>query len=126
MIKPMTGAALALLTACAVQAPTEARTAPHYAAAPAVDCEILATKTPQGLRLEALTYADQSFHGDYDFVVTARSSGGSSDIRQGGQVDLAGGEEATVGLTELSTSRFRAVLSVRDAAGEICRAEQES
>lgn len=126
MFKPMTGAALALLTACAVQAPTEAHTLAAYTAAPAVDCTIRATKTPHGLKLEALTYTDHTFHGDYDFVVTAKGSGGSSDIRQGGPLDLVAGEEASVGLAELSASRFSASLSVRDDAGEICHAEHGS
>ena len=143
MIKPMTLAALVLVTACAAQPPAEVHTvsppvlalalvdetqqaAPRAAAAPAVSCDIRATRTANGQRLEAVAYADKDLLGGYDFVVTAQGSGGSSDISQGGEFDLAAGERATVGSVEIPRGRYRAILTLSDARGDICTLERRS
>ena len=143
MKRLMTVAALALVTACAAQARTEARTelppsaapvvvaeaaraAPEASPLPAVACDIRVTRTAHGLRLEAIAHADRSVHGSYDFVITAQGSGGSSDVTQGGPFDLAAGRSATVGVAEISHRRYRAVLTLSDADGEICRLERRS
>ena len=143
MMRLMTLSALALVTACAAQARTEAptesppsatplvvaeaaRIAPKASVASAVACDILATRTAHGLRLEAIAHADRSVHGAYDFVITAQGSGGSSDVTQGGPFDLAAGRSATVGVAEISRGRYRAVLTLSDADGELCRLERRS
>lgn len=143
MMKLMTIAGLALVTACAAQPHTEASTEvlppdTAYAetnvmrASPAsperftASCDIYAAHTAKGLRLEAIAQAGQAVQGTYQFVITAQGSGGSSDISQGGPVDLAAGQAATVGLAEISNRRYRAVLTLRDADGEFCRRERSS
>ena len=130
---PLIAAALALVTACAAPAP-----APTYALLPpdeapaatapaaSADCWIRETQTANGVRLEAVVRSDSSVHGSYDFNVTSQGPGGSSDVTQGGEVDLADGESATVGSAEFSGGRYRAVLTLRDAGGELCSAEQLS
>ena len=130
---PLIAAALALVTACAAPAP-----APTYALLPpdeapaatapaaSTDCWIRETRTANGVRLEAIVRADYAVRGSYDFTVTSQGPGGSSDVTQGGEVDLADGESATVGSAEFSGGRYRAVLTLRDAGGELCSAEQLS
>ena len=130
---PLIAAALALVTACAAPAPApsyallppdEAR--PEAAPAAGADCWIRETRTANGLRLEAIVRADYAVRGSYDFNVTSQGPGGSSDVTQSGEVDLADGESATVGSAEFSGGRYRAVLTLRDAGGEHCSAEQLS
>lgn len=143
MLKPAIGAALALVTACAAQTRTDVPTlaqvtaapvvlgeatrgAPETFGPPAAYCDIRETRTPRGLRLEAIAEADQSVDGVYDFVITAKGSGGSSDISQGGPVALNAGERAVVGVAEIPAGRYSAVLTLSDADGELCRVEQQS
>ncbi len=130
---PLIAAALGLVTACAAPAPAptyallppdEAR--PEAAPAASADCWIRETKTVNGVRLEAVVRAHSAVYGSYDFNVTAQGPGGSSDVTQGGEVDLADGEGATVGSAEFSGGRYRAVLTLRDAGGELCSAEHFS
>ena len=130
---PLIAAALALVTACAAPAPApsyallppdEAR--PEAAPAAGADCWIRETRTANGLRLEAIVQADYAVRGSYDFTVTSQGPGGSSDVTQGGEVDLSDGESATVGSAEFSGGRYSAVLTLRDAGGELCSAEQLS
>jgi hypothetical protein len=130
MKTPLIAAALGLITACAAQTP-----APGYvlssldeapaAAAPVAhaDCRIRETKTANGVRLEAIILAASAVYGSYDFTVSAKGPGGASDVTQGGEVDLADGESATVGSAEFSGGRYRAVLTLNDAGGELCSAE---
>ena len=141
MKTPLIAAALALVTACAVQTPAEVHTVtlpetssvaaefvkgdrelPHSSA----DFKIRETRTANGVRLEAIVQADYAVRGSYDFTVTAQGPGGSSDVTQGGEVDLADGESATVGSAEFSGGRYRAVLTLRDAGGELCSTEKLS
>ena len=133
MKTPLIAAALALVTACAAPAPAptyvllspdEAR--PEAAPAASADCWIRETKTVNGVRLEAVVRADSTAYGSYDFNVTSQGPGGSSDVTQGGEVDLPDGESATVGSAEFSGRRYRAVLTLRDAGGELCSIEQLS
>lgn len=127
MLKPMTLGALALVTACAAQSHAGVQTAaPAYLANGPVACKIRETKTPQGVRLEALIHADRSVYGDYDFVITAYNRGGSSDISQSGPVGLLDGERATVGSAEIPRGRYRAVLTLSDARGRLCDIERRS
>jgi len=127
MLKPMTLGALALVTACAGQSYAGVQTAaPSYLANGPAACKIRETKTPQGVRLEALIHADRSVYGDYDFVITAYNKGGSSDISQSGAVDLVAGERAKVGSAEIPRGRYRAVLTLSDARGPLCNLERRS
>ena len=126
MLKPMTLGARALVAACAGQSGTVAYAAPGYLANGPAACKIRETKTPHGVRLEALIHADRSVYGDYDFTITAYNKGGSSDISQAGLVDLVAGERATVGSAEIPRGRYRAVLTLSDARGPLCDLERRS
>ncbi len=142
MMKPMIFAALALGAACSAPAQPQVYTVPptHLVkgaasvpvqAVPEIyrepaTCRIHETKTAKGVRLEAVAHAGRSVYGEYDFTINAYSSGGSSDITQGGPVDLAAGERATVGSAEIPRGRYRAVLTLSDAGGDLCRLERRS
>lgn len=143
MKRLMTVVALALVTACAAQARTEAHkdaptpaasvvvadamhAAPEASAPSSVSCDIRATRTAHGVRLEAVAHADRGAGGEYNFVITAQGSGGSSDVTQSGPFDLVAGKSATVGSAEISRGRYRAVLTLSDADGELCRLERRS
>lgn len=141
MKTPLIAAALTLVTACAVQTPAEVHTvippeAPPVTAQfvegeraspdPSADCKIRETRTATGVRFEAIVQADYAVRGSYDFTVTAQGPGGSSDVTQSGEVDLADGESAAVGSAEFSGRRLRALLTLRDAGGELCSAERLS
>ncbi len=130
---PLIAAALAVVTACAAAvpastyallAPEEAR--PEAASAVSADCRIRETKTANGVRLEAVVRAHAAVYGSYDFSVTSLGPGGGTDVTQGGEVDLMQGKSATVGSTEFSGGRYRAILTLRDAGGELCSAQQLS
>jgi hypothetical protein len=124
MLKLASLAVMAALTACAAQTQT-----PPHAAYPAhagVRCDIYATRTANGTRLEAVAQADRRLRGNYDFVITAGGSGGSSDIGQSGPVDLSAGRSGTIGLAEISNRHYRAVLTISDVDGVVCRREIRS
>jgi hypothetical protein len=122
----MIGATLTLATACAAQTPPDMYTVSQPGATYPGACEIRETRTENGVLLEAVAHADYGLRAEYDFVITAQSAGGSSDVTQGGQVDLAAGDSATVGTAEISQRRYRAVLTLNDADGELCRLERRS
>lgn len=124
MLKLASLAAIAAVAACAAQTQTLPYT--DYPAYAGVGCDIYATRTANGTRLEAVAQTDRHLWGDYDFVITAAGSGGSSDIAQSGPVDLAAGQWDTVGLAEISNRHYRAVLTLSDADGVICRREIRS
>lgn len=127
MLKPMTLGALALVAACAGQSYAGVNTAsPGYLTNGPAACKIRETRTPQGVRLDAEIRADMSVYGDYDFVITSYNKGGSSDISQGGSVDLAAGERAKVGSAEIPRGRYRAILTLSDARGPLCDIERRS
>lgn len=139
-MKPMIFAALALTSTCAVQTPTNLSTLSPTSIAPArvneasgaasampepsAACEIRETETANGVRLEAAAQSDRAWRGTYDFVVTAQTSGGSSDISQGGQIELAARQQAIVGSAVIPRGRYRAVLTLRDGSGELCRSKR--
>ena len=130
---PLIAAALAVGTACAapVAATTHELLPPdgaHPEATPAAsaECWIRETKTANGVRLEAVVRANDAVYGSYDFSMTSYGPGGGTDVTQGGEVDLTHGKSATVGSAEYSGGRYRAFLTLRDAGGELCSAEQLS
>lgn len=91
-------------------------------------CEIRATRTASGVRLEAIAHGIASATGEYSLVVTKNGAAGSSDISQGGEFDAASGE-TSLGVAEIGLERgasFDAHLSVRDAFGEECETELRS
>lgn len=139
----ITVAALGLVTACAAQALTGTPAGTLLPAAPlpagetlpaaprapesfGATCDIRETRTARGLLLEAGLQADQPVRGRYDFVITALSRGGSSDIIQGGAVNLLAGENAAVGAAEIPAGSYRAVLTLSNAGGPLCRIERRS
>lgn len=147
----LTFAALAALSACTAAAEADlhaadtiaapviaAEAAPEYVApayvAPervqrvnatdGVTCEVRSRRTANGVLIQARAFADRDFSGEYDFVITKSGGGGSADISQGGAVDLEAGNAATLGENEISVergARVRAVLTLSDASGQLCR-----
>lgn len=122
---------LSALAACAAAA---SPTPPAFAEAPAhvqeappsLSCDIIRTRTSHGVELRAIAASDASMIGDYEFVITKRDRGGSSDIMQSGEFDLARGESASLGSAEISVARgggYEARLQLTSADGETCVAE---
>lgn len=111
------------VTACAAAAtPGEAATSRSSA----LSCEIRATPTRNGLKLEALAEAARAVRGEYDLVVTKSGPGGSSDISQGGAFSLAANERAVLGVAEVGLERratINARLILRDGRSEVCRSQ---
>jgi hypothetical protein len=102
----------------------EAQTA-QFASAD-VDCDIRAVRTAHGVRLEASAVSEGGASGEYEFVITKRDRGGSSDIVQGGEYDLIAGDMQSLGSAEVSVERggaYRARLVLRDMDGVACNAE---
>jgi hypothetical protein len=95
--------------------------APHYWAP--VSCAIERVPTLRGVRLEARADGfDPADLIEYEFVVTRRGSGGSSDLMQSGEVS-----ESFLGAMDFDAGgRWRAHLILRDAEGEVCAAELNS
>ncbi len=93
----------------------------HYAP---VTCEIRSRRTTNGVLIQARAFADHDVAAEYDLVITKDGAGGSADISQGGPVDLVAGTSATLGENEISVergARVRAVLTLRDDGGQLCR-----
>lgn len=92
-----------------------------------VSCEITETRTRHGLRLEATAFSDGApLYGEYEFVMTKRDSGGSSDMVQGGEFDFSASDRQDLGVVEVSLergARYSARLILRDADGLVCEAE---
>lgn len=131
MKMPLIAAAIAVVTACAAPVPAPAyalvppdEPRPEAAPAASADCTIRETKTANGVRLEAIVRAHTAVYGRYDFSVTSQGPGGGTDVTQGGEVDLTDGKSATVGSAEFSGGRYRALLTLRDAGGELCSVEK--
>ncbi|WP_353256567.1 curli-like amyloid fiber formation chaperone CsgH [Hyphomonas sp.] len=138
----ITVAALAAITACAAQSPIAAYAdpAPLVAHPPIKDsvrtgfaepvpyaaCKIRATRTADGLRLEAIAQSDQFVPVAYEFSISSNAPGGASDVTQGGEVDLVSGRSATLGVAEIPRGRYRAVLTIDGPDGELCRLERRS
>lgn len=121
-------------TPIAVAAPIEpatplAASAPTLASADAQSawCDVRVTPTRHGAQFEALARGETP--ASYELVITKRDGGGSSDIVQSGDVDLAGGDTQSLGGAEISLergARYRATLTLSDADGEICSTEVRS
>jgi len=89
-----------------------------------VSCEVRSRRTANGLLLQARAFADRAVSGEYDLVITKSGPSGSSDISQSGLIDLAPGGSALLGENEISVergARVRAVLTLRDESGQLCR-----
>lgn len=140
MLKTLSAAALACLAACAGAAqpapsppspPPVAEIAPAPPAASvqtarhsALDCEVRAVRTRDGLRIEGLVHSARAFAGEYDLTIAKTGGGGSSDIVQGGPFDAAAGRAVTLSGAEISMgrgARVRAVLTVLEDGREVCR-----
>ncbi|MEZ5957728.1 MAG: curli-like amyloid fiber formation chaperone CsgH [Hyphomonadaceae bacterium] len=90
-------------------------------------CDIIRTRTSHGVELRAVASSDLSAFGEYEFVVTKRDRGGSSDIMQSGEFELANGQPADLGSAEFSVARgggYDARLELTTADGETCVAEE--
>jgi hypothetical protein len=124
----------ALTMACAANASPAPQT---LAEAPAVEaisyepqsltCDIIRTRTSHGVELRAVASSDLSAFGEYEFVITKRDRGGSSDIMQSGEFDLANGRSTDLGSAEISVARgggYDARLELTTADGETCIAEE--
>lgn len=138
----ITVAALAAIASCAAQSPIAAYAdpaplVPHPApkdsvrtayaeSLPSAVCKIRATRTADGLRLEAIAQSDHLLQAEYEFSISSKASGGSSDVTQGGGVDLAAGRSATLGVAEIPRGRYLAVLTLSGPDGELCRLERRS
>ncbi|HJS79404.1 MAG TPA: curli-like amyloid fiber formation chaperone CsgH [Vitreimonas sp.] len=95
-------------------------------ALPDVRCDVRAIRTSHGVRLEAVAMSDDGAFGEYEFVITKRDRGGSSDITQGGEYDLSNGASQSLGSAEVSLERgggYEARLVLRDDDGVACAAE---
>lgn len=124
----------ALTMACAANASPAPQTladAPVYEAASSaprsLTCDIIRTRTSHGVELRAVASSDLSALGEYEFVITKRDRGGSSDIMQSGEFQLANGESADLGSAEISVARgggYDARLELTTADGETCIAEE--
>ena len=89
-----------------------------------VSCEIRSRRTANGVLIQARATADRDISGGYDLVITKSGAAGSSDISQSGALDLAAGSSVLLGENEISVergARVRAVLTLRDDSGRLCR-----
>lgn len=108
----------------APEAPAQVESAQHASHNDAVTCEIRSRRTANGLLIQARAFADRDISGEYDLVITKSGAAGSSDISQSGALDLAAGSSALLGENEISVergARVRAVLTLRDDSGQLCR-----
>ena len=122
---PMSAAHEVIVAAQAnAPAPSLAHAARYDDAAPLVSCDIRMRRTANGVLIEARAFADRDIAGEYDLAIVKSGGGNSSEINQGGPLDIAAGSTVTLGENELSVepgARLRAVLTLRDEAGELCR-----
>lgn len=87
-----------------------------------ISCDIRATRTRDGVLIEAIARADAPIAGAYDLVITQSSRAGASDVTQGGPFRARSGETLTLASTELgSAARLAVKLTLRDADGVLCR-----
>lgn len=124
----------ALTMACAATASPAPQTLAEAPAHEAVSyapqsltCDIIRTRTSQGVELRAVASSDVSAFGEYEFVITKRDRGGSSDIMQSGEFDLSNGQSADLGSAEISVARggsYDARLELISVDGESCVAEE--
>ena len=115
-------------SARAVRHVSEPAAAPRVAMlGDAVSCDVRARSTSHGVLIQAVAHAARPFEGAYELVITKSGGAGSSDVTQSGPFSAAAGETVTLGSTELGADgRYRAVLTLRDGTGEVCRQERRS
>ncbi len=104
--------------------PTQVERVQHASHNRAVTCEVRSRRTANGLLIQARAFADRDISGEYDLVITKSGAAGSSDISQSGALNLAAGSSALLGENEISVergARVRAVLTLRDYSGQLCR-----
>jgi hypothetical protein len=121
---PPAALAAEIAPAPAPAAETRAEASVQHASHAPVSCEIRSRRTPNGVLIQARAFADDDISGEYDLVITKSGGGGSADISQSGAVDMSAGSSATLGENEISLergARVRAVLTLRDASGQLCR-----
>jgi hypothetical protein len=105
-------------------APTPAAAAERGQAYAALSCEVRSRRTANGVLIHARARADRPITGDYDLVITKSGGGNSADISQSGRAALAAGVSTIIGESEISVergTRLRAVLTLRDDSGQLCR-----
>lgn len=122
---PSANAENAPLTAAPAQYVAPARST----ASAAMTCEIRATRTSDGVRLESFAHASGPITGTYDIVVTKSGAAGSADINQGGEFDTASAPSAALGASEISVergARLHARLTVHADNGTTCRDDLRS
>mgnify|MGYP001184960836 CR=1 FL=1 len=88
-----------------------------------VSCDIRTTRTSNGVLIEGRAFADRDVFGDYALTII-KSGASSAELSQSGALDLEAGHAATLGQNEISIergSRVRAVLTLSDDSGQICR-----
>ncbi|MDX2276745.1 MAG: curli-like amyloid fiber formation chaperone CsgH [Hyphomonadaceae bacterium] len=110
-------------------APAERSAPTPIASSAAMTCEIRATPTADGVRLESFAHASGPLTGTYDLIVTKSGSAGSSDINQGGDFDTLSEPSASLGMSEISLepgARLHARLIVHGDNGVECRDEIRS
>jgi hypothetical protein len=93
------------------------------AAETTVSCDVRARRTANGLLIRARASADRDVDGEYDLLIT-KSGANAAEISQSGAVSIAAGSSVTLGENEISVergARVRALLTLRDADGTLCR-----
>lgn len=96
----------------------------EQAAYAAITCDVRSRRTANGIVIQARAFADRDINGEYDLLITKTDRAGSSEISSGGALSLTAGSAATLGENEFSIergARVRAVLTLRDSSGELCR-----
>lgn len=96
--------------------------APVHEVAP-VSCDVRATRTANGVLIEAVAHADEAIDGEYSLVIRKTGGGGSADIEQSGPFAARAGSSVTLGGAELSRGYYSAELVLFDDAGELCRGD---
>ena len=86
-------------------------------------CEIRTRRTEIGVEIQGRASADSDIDGEYELTIT-KSGANDSETNQSGPVSIEAGHSVTFGESEISLERgshLRAVLTLRDADGVICR-----
>jgi hypothetical protein len=115
-------AAIELAPTAAVEAAALVAAPVAYEAAVAT-CDIRVRTTENGVLIQGRAFADADIDGEYELSITT-SGANQSEINQAGPVSLVAGRSATFGESEIRLgrgSRLRAVLTLSDADGRICR-----
>jgi hypothetical protein len=82
-----------------------------------LSCEIKVVKSGGDVELKGIVHASRAMSGTYKFKISQSGGGGSADINQGGDFDLAAGESQVVGEATLGDADgLRAKLSVSAGA----------